>query len=401
MDLVPRITRAQKLDALSSLSNLAGYRAVIEASHAFGRVFTGQITAAGKLPPATAFIIGAGVAGLAAIGTAKNLGAIVKAFDTRKSVKEQIESMGGEFVPCPIDEDAEDANGYAKPISAAYVKAELELFARTCPVVDIIVTTAAIPGRKAPILITEDMVASMKPGSVIVDLAAGTGGNCEVTRVGETYVYKGVTIVGNTDLVARMAPQASQLYSQNIVNLLDMLVTKEKVFNVNTDDEVIRQMCICKAGTVLFPPPKLAVSAAPASKKPMAPPAAKSTMPSEKKDTGYSRSSYMYIISVMVILVAMIWFVPKSFITHFMDFVLAVIVGFHIIWSVTPALHTPLMSVTNAISGIIAVGGMLCLGSFGDWSAAPILGAIATTLACINVFGGFFVSYRMLAMFHD
>lgn len=397
MDLVPRITRAQKLDALSSLSNLAGYRAVIEAAHAYGRVFTGQITAAGKLPPTTVFVIGAGVAGLAAIGTAKNLGAIVKAFDTRSSVADQIKSMGGEFLAVDINEDAEDASGYAKTISAAFIKAEMELFARTCPTVDIIITTAAIPGKKAPVLITEDMVASMKPGSVIVDLAAGTGGNCELTKPGETYSYKNVTIIGNTDLIARMAPQGSQLYSQNLINLLDMLVDKkEKAFRVNLEDEVVRAMTVCYNGEIL-PRHRIAVSSAPQAKKETAPIAA----PKEKKEEGYSKRDFALLIALMAFLAFMIWTVPFDFISQFMDFVLAVIVGFHVVWSVTPALHTPLMSVTNAISGIIAVGGMLSITPILKVSVASVLGGIATFLACINIFGGFFITNRMLSMFHD
>jgi len=403
MDLVPRITRAQKLDALSSLSNLAGYRAVIEAAHAYGRVFTGQITAAGKLPPTTVFVIGAGVAGLAAIGTAKNLGAIVKAFDTRSSVADQIKSMGGEFLAVDIKEDAEDASGYAKQISDAFIKAELELFARTCPTVDIIITTAAIPGKKAPVLITEEMVSTMKPGSVIVDLAAATGGNCEVTRKGESYVYKNVTIIGNTDLIPRMAPQGSQLYSQNLINLLDMLVDKkEKKFRINLEEEVVRAMTVCYNGEKL-PPHRIAVSAAPQGKKDTAPVSA----PKEKKEEGYSTRDFALLIGLMAFLAFMIWTVPYDFVAQFMKFVLAVIVGFHVVWSVTPSLHTPLMSVTNAISGIIAVGGMLSLTSLGHSGltgyeiVGSICGAIATFLACINIFGGFFITYRMLAMFHD
>ena len=401
MDLVPRITRAQKLDALSSLSNLAGYRSVVEAANAFGRVFTGQITAAGKLPPATVFVIGAGVAGLAAIGTAKGLGAIVKAFDTRKSVKEQIESMGGEFLPVEIDEDAEDASGYAKQISAAFIKAELELFARTCPVVDIIITTAAIPGKKAPVLITEEMVSSMKPGSVIVDLAAATGGNCACTETGKTVKYKGVTIIGDTDLIARMGPQASQLYSKNIINLLDMLVDKKaKTFNVNVEDEVIRQMCVCKDGVVLYPPPKLAVSAA----KPNAPKkAAPVTVEAPKKTNGgYTTGNYILFVVLILLLIGMIFAVPNNFISHFMDFVLAIVVGFNIIWNVTAALHTPLMSVTNAVSGIICVGGMLCLNSVNKLATPScLLGGFAVLFATINVVGGFTITQRMLLMFHD
>lgn len=398
MDFVPRITRAQKLDALSSLANLAGYRAVIESAHAFGRVFTGQITAAGKMPAAQVFIIGAGVAGLAAIGTAKSLGAIVKAFDVRNSVKEQIESMGGEFCPVQIDEDAEDASGYAKKASDRLLEAERALFAEHAPVSDIIITTASIPNQKAPVLLTTEIVKSMRPGSVIVDLAAPTGGNCELTKPGETIIAEGVTIIGNTDLTARMAPQGSSLYSNNIINLLDMLVDKKaKEFRVNLEDEIVRAMCVCKEGKNLFPPPKISVSAAPKTAKK---PAAAVQAEKKEEEQGYGKGTFIMFAGIGVFLICMIWF-PEDFIAQFMNFVLAVIVGFHVIWSVTPALHTPLMSVTNAISGIIAIGGMLCLGTVHEWDATTILGGVATLIASINIFGGFFITYRMLSMFHD
>ena len=400
MDMVPRTSKAQKLDALSSLSNLAGYRAVIESSHRMGRVFTGQITAAGKMPPCKVFIIGAGVAGLAAIGTAKSLGAIVQAFDTRKSVKEQIESMGGEFVPCPCEEDAEDANGYAKPISAEYLKAELGLFADTAPNVDVIISTAAIPGRKAPVLISEEMVSSMRPGSCIVDLAAATGGNCALTKPGETINYKGVWIIGDTDLISRMSTQASSLYSQNIFNLVDMLGKKAEEFSIRVEDETVRQMVICKAKELLYPPPKMAVSAAPIRKKAEAVASKPSSGHGHKSDEGWGSGMVSNMLILGAFLLSLVFFVPYSFITHFMDFVLAVIVGYHVIWSVTPALHTPLMAVTNAISGIIVVGGMLELSSPLNFSMNALLGALATMLATVNIFGGFFVTHRMIEMFH-
>eukprot|EP00727_Mastigamoeba_balamuthi_P007822 m51a1_g3660 putative pyridine nucleotide transhydrogenase (1073) ;mRNA; r:230263-234441 len=405
MDLVPRITRAQKLDALSSLSNLTGYRAVVEASNAFGRVFTGQITAAGKLPPATVLVIGAGVAGLSAIGTAKNLGAIVKGFDTRKSVREQVESMGGEFVPVPIDEDAEDANGYAKPISPAFVEAELGLFRSLAPTMDIIITTAAIPNRRAPLLLLRDMVESMRPGSVVVDLAAATGGNCELTRPGETYRHSnGVTIVGNTDLVAKMAPQASTLYSQNLVNLLDMLVTKDRQLLVDPADEVVRQLVVCHKGALMFPAPKMAVSAAPrAQKRPAAPVPPKAAGGDEKKkpEAGSPYRKLVYVAVLVAMLAGLVFAVPGAFVSHFLLFVLSIFVGYHVIWNVTPALHTPLMSVTNAISGIITVGGMLLLDGVTVWTPTTILGGVATLLAMINICGGFCITHRMLQMFHD
>jgi len=398
MDFVPRITRAQKLDALSSLSNLAGYRAVIEAAHAFGRVFTGQITAAGKMPAAQVFIIGAGVAGLAAIGTAKSLGAVVKAFDTRPVVKEQIESMGGEYCPLNVTEDAEDASGYAKQASDTLLLAERALFAEILPTTDIVITTAAVPGKKAPVLITEEIVKTMRHGSIIVDLAAPTGGNCAYTKPGETVVAEGVTIIGDTDLTSRMAPQGSQLYSNNIINLLDMLVDKKsKTFRVDLDDEIVRAMCVCKDDKNLYPPPRISTSSAPkTAKKPTA--AVKEE--EKKEEEGYGKGTFIMFAGIAVFLVLMITF-PYDFINQFMSFVLAVIVGFHVIWSVTPALHTPLMSVTNAISGIIAIGGMLCLSDITDWGVTSVLGGIATLIACINIFGGFFITYRMLSMFHD
>jgi len=308
--------------------------------------------------------------------------------------------MGGEFLAVDIKEDAEDASGYAKQISDAFIKAEMELFARTCPTVDIIITTAAIPGKKAPLLITEEMVSSMKPGSVIVDLAAATGGNCAVTKKGETYVYKNVTIIGNTDLIPRMAPQGSQLYSQNLINLLDMLVDRKDKdhpkFVVNLDEEVIRTMTVCYNGQKLEPH-RMATSSAPQGKKE----AVHVAVTKEKKEEGYTTRDFILLIALMAFLAFMIWTVSDDFIHQFMKFVLAVIVGFHVVWSVTPSLHTPLMSVTNAISGIIAVGGMLSLTRVTEPDVAPVCGAIATFLACINIFGGFFITYRMLAMFHE
>jgi len=353
------------------------------------------------MPPTTVFVIGAGVAGLAAIGTAKSLGAIVKAFDARASVADQIKSQGGEFLTVEVKEDAEDASGYAKKASDAFLKAELDLFAGIVPDVDIIISTAAIPNQKAPVLITEEMVRSMKPGSVIVDLAALTGGNCEVTHVGETYVYNNVTIIGNTDLATRMAPQGSLLYGQNMINLLDMLTVKNsdgsKAFRINLEEEVIRTMTVCIEGNKLEPH-RMATSAAPQGKKDAAP----VTEAKEKKEEGYSTRDFGLLIALMIFLAFMIWTVPNGFIKQFMNFVLAVIVGFHVVWSVTPALHTPLMSVTNAISGIIAIGGMLSIDEIYHTPTVPsVLGGIATFLACINIFGGFFITYRMLSMFHD
>jgi NAD(P) transhydrogenase alpha subunit len=399
MDMVPRTSKAQKLDALSSLSNLAGYRTVIEASHRMGRVFTGQITAAGKMPPCTVYVIGAGVAGLAAIGTAKSLGAIVKAFDIRKSVKDQIESMGGEFTPCPTDEDLEDASGYARPPSESFIAAEMRLFRDVIPTCDVVISTAAIPGKRV-IMITKDMVESMKPGSCIVDLGAATGGNCELCEPGKTINHKGVWIIGDTDLTSRMSTQASSLYSQNIFNLIDMLGKKASEFQINLDDETIRQFVLCQKKELLFPPPRMAVSAAPLKKKETAVPHSSSGGHGKAVDAGWGPDFVMYLSWVGAFLLVVVFFVPFAFCAHLLDFVLAIVVGYYVIWSVTPALHTPLMAVTNAISGIIAVGGMLELGGPTDFSMSALLGALATCMATVNIFGGFYITHRMLEMFH-
>lgn len=397
MDMVPRTSKAQKLDALSSMSNLAGYRAVIEAAHRMGRVFTGQITAAGKMPPCTVYVIGAGVAGLAAIGTAKSLGAVVKAFDIRKSVKDQIESMGGEFTPCPTDEDLEDESGYARPPSASYIEAEMRLFREVIPTVDVVISTASIPGKRV-IMVTKDMVESMKPGSCIVDLGASSGGNCELCEPGKTICHKGVWIIGNTDLVSRMSTQASSLYSQNIFNLIDMLGKKASDFSIKKEDETIRQFVVCEKGELLFPPPKMAVAVAKKKKAAVAKPAADAKP--KDADDGWGEHIVRNLAITMAFLFSTIFLVPFSFCAHLLDFVLAIVVGYHVIWSVTPSLHTPLMSVTNAISGIIVVGGMLELGAPTDFSIKAILGALATALASVNIFGGFYITHRMLEMFN-
>ncbi len=390
MDAVPRISRAQKLDALSSMANIAGYRAVIEAAEHFGRFFTGQITAAGKVPPAKVLIIGAGVAGLAALGTAKNLGAIVRAFDTRPVVKEQVQSLGGEFLELFFKEDGTGEGGYAKTMSKEFIDAEMALFAAQAKEVDIIITTALIPGRPAPKLITEAMVSSMKPGSVVVDLASEQGGNCEVTKPNEIYRYKGVTIIGLTDLPSRMASQSSQLYGTNLWHLLKDMGGAEN-YQVNLEDEVIRGATVLHQGNLIWPAPKGSTSAPQA--QPQTKPVTVAQEKSEKKD-----NTLLWPLLAIAALVGVGLYAPASFLSHFTVFVLACFVGWQIIWNVTPALHTPLMSVTNAISGIIIIGGMLQLSGPLN-SPITILGAIAVLIGTINISGGFLVTQRMLKMF--
>jgi NAD(P) transhydrogenase subunit alpha len=412
MDSVPRISRAQKLDALSSMANIAGYRAVIEAAHEFGRFFTGQITAAGKVPPAKVFVIGAGVAGLAAIGTASGLGAIVRANDTRPEVADQVVSMGGEFVPVEYQEEGAGVGGYAKVMSEGFQKAQREVFAKQAKDVDIIITTALIPGKPAPRLITADMVQSMKPGSVIVDMAAEQGGNCELTVPGQIVVRNGVTIIGYTDLASRLAKQASTLYATNLLRLTEELCkTKDGVINVNMDDEVIRGTTVIKDGAITWPPPAPKLSAAPAAVAKAAP-----AMPAEKaKGHGRDEKTPASPVRTVIQLAAaagLFWFIganaPPAFLPHFTVFVLACFVGYMVVWNVTPALHTPLMSVTNAISSIIAIGALVQIapplmngGMGGERPATWILGLAVVSLALvsINMFGGFAVTRRMLEMF--
>lgn len=392
MDAVPRISRAQKLDALSSMANIAGYRAVIEAANNFGRFFTGQITAAGKVPPAKVLVIGAGVAGLAAIGTAKSLGAIVRAFDTRLVVKEQIESLGGEFLELEFAEDGSGEGGYAKTMSKEFIEAEMALFAEQAEEVDIIITTALIPGKPAPKLITEPMVRSMRQGSVIVDLAAEQGGNCEVTKPNEVYKYEGVTIIGLTDLPSRMASQSSQLYGTNLWHLLKDMGGNDN-YIVNLEDEVIRGALVTYQGDVTFPPPKIAQPSPTTTVKPEA-----KIVTSESKKEKKSNSGLLWAVLAVLALIGIGIGAPSSFLSHFTVFILAVFVGWQVIWNVTPALHTPLMSVTNAISGIIIIGGMLQIS--GELtSPTTILGAIAILVGTINISGGFLVTQRMLKMF--
>ncbi|HEY0457776.1 MAG TPA: Re/Si-specific NAD(P)(+) transhydrogenase subunit alpha [Pyrinomonadaceae bacterium] len=395
MDAIPRISRAQKMDALSSMANIAGYRAVVESANGFGRFFTGQITAAGKVPPAKVLIIGAGVAGLAAIGAARSLGAIVRAFDTRPVVKEQVESMGADFLELDFEEDGSGEGGYAKAMSKEFIDAEMTLFAEQARDVDIIVTTALIPGRRAPVLITREMVESMKQGSVIVDLAAEQGGNCEVTRPGESYDYKGVRIVGYTDLPSRMANQSSQLYGTNLWHLLSDMGGSEK-FRIDREDEVVRGALVAQNGEVVWELPKPAAPAIHTSQTPKAQTAAATEA---KPVSGFKNFGSVILVIVGVLALAGIGFsAPSNFISHFTVFVLACFVGWQVIWNVTPALHTPLMSVTNAISGIIIIGGMLQISGAG-FSATTILGAIAILIGTINIAGGFLVTQRMLKMF--
>jgi H+-translocating NAD(P) transhydrogenase subunit alpha len=411
MDSVPRISRAQKLDALSSMANIAGYRAVIEAAHAFGRFFTGQITAAGKVPPAKVFVIGAGVAGLAAIGAASGLGAIVLANDTRPEVADQIKSLGGEYVGVDYVEEGSGVGGYAKVMSEGFQKAQREVFAAQAKVVDVIITTALIPGKPAPKLISAEMVRSMRPGSVIVDLAAEQGGNCELTEPGEAVVKHGVTIIGYADLPSRLAKQSSTLYATNLLRLSEELCkAKDGKFNVNMDDEVIRGTTVIKDGKITWPPPPPKLSAA----APARPAAAKPAVPEKGKakhaGAGAPASPKATVI-VFLVAAALFGFIgayaPPAFLTHFTVFVLACFVGYMVIWNVTPALHTPLMSVTNAISSIIAIAALVQVAPL---EAAPGvaerptawilgLGVVSIALVAINMFGGFAVTQRMLQMF--
>ncbi|MCB1762875.1 MAG: Re/Si-specific NAD(P)(+) transhydrogenase subunit alpha [Gammaproteobacteria bacterium] len=394
MDSVPRISRAQKADALSSMANIAGYRAVIEAAGQFGRFFTGQITAAGKVPPAKIMIIGAGVAGLAAIGTAGSMGAIVRAFDTRPEVKEQVESMGAEFLELDYqEEDGSGEGGYAKVMSKAFIEAEMKLFAKQAMEVDVIITTALIPGKPAPKLISEGMVESMRDGSVIVDLAAEQGGNCAMTVPGEIVVRHGVTIIGFTDLPSRLPTQSSQLYGTNLRHLLtDLTPEKDGQIRVNMEDEVIRGVTVINHGEITWPPPAPKLSAAPATKPAPAPsPEAKAV----EKPAAWKTALGMAVAGLLLLGVGSV--APAAFLAHFTVFVLACILGYLVIWNVTPALHTPLMSVTNAISGIIVIGALLQVS--GGSTVVTLLAAIAILIATVNIAGGFLVTQRMLKMF--
>ncbi len=414
MDSVPRISRAQKLDALSSMANIGGYRAVIEAAHEFGRFFTGSITAAGKVPPAKVFVIGAGVAGLAAIGTASSLGAIVRGNDTRPEVADQIKSLGGEYIGVDYVEEGSGVGGYAKVMSEGFQKAQREVFAKQAKDVDIIITTALIPGKPAPKLITEEMVKTMKQGSVIVDMAAEQGGNCELTVPGEVVVRHGVTIVGYKDLPSRLAKQASTLYATNLFRLMeDMIKTKSiegDIVKIDMADEVLRGTTVINEGEVTWPPPPPKLSAAPAAA------AAKTAIVPKAKGHGHGAASgpmsgtkTALIFGVGALVFLLIGrFAPQAFLGHFTVFILGCFVGYMVVWNVKPALHTPLMSVTNAVSSIIAIGALVQIAPDlskistdltrpDEWIRWLSVGAIA--LATINMFGGFAVTQRMLQMF--
>lgn len=398
MEAIPRVSRAQKFDALSAMANIAGYRAVIESANHFGRFFTGQITAAGKVPPAKVLVIGAGVAGLAAIGTAKSLGAIVRAFDTRPAVKEQVESLGAEFLTVNIQEDGAGQGGYSKEMSAAFIAAEMALFQAQAADVDIIITTALIPGKPAPKLITREIVEHMKPGSVIVDLAAEQGGNCELTEPGRSHRHQGVTIIGFTDLPSRMASQASQLYGKNLCHLLDDLGRNDN-YHINLNDAVIRNSLLLYEGEPVTPIATEPTPATPAPEKATTVSAA-SSQASAIAPIKPDRTQLMNWVSLIgwVTFLAIGAQMPSQFLSHFTVFVLACFVGWQVIWNVKPSLHTPLMSVTNAISGIIILGGMLQLSNhFTD--GVTILSAIAIFIGTINIVGGFCVTQRMLQMF--
>jgi len=398
MDSVPRITRAQKMDTLSAMANIAGYRAVIEAAAHFPRFFTGQITAAGRIDPAKVLVIGAGVAGLSAIGAAKGLGAIVRAFDPRGACKDQVASMGAEFLELDVKEEGEGKGGYAKEMSDAFLRAEMALFAQQAMQVDIIITTALIPGKPAPKLITQGMVESMKPGSVIVDLAAEQGGNCVLTEPGHVVHHKGVTIIGYTDLPSRMASMSSQLYGSTLVALLEELMDDKGELAVDLENEVVRGAIVLAEGKMMWPPPMPAAPPEPGvPTKSTASTAVKTANASSGHETG-GTTNPIWLVIAGLLLIGIGYAAPASTLSHFTIFILAVFVGWQIIWNVKPALHTPLMSVTNAISGIILVGGMLQLSGVA-LNLTTILGAVAVLIAAINIAGGFLVTNRMLGMF--
>jgi NAD(P) transhydrogenase subunit alpha len=392
MDAVPRISRAQSLDVLSSMANIAGYRAVVEVAHVFGRFFTGQVTAAGKVPPATVLVVGAGVAGLAAIGAAGSLGAVVRATDPRPEVADQVRSLGGEYLPVEAADVEVSATGYAKEMSGAYTARAAALYAGQCPDVDIIITTALIPGKPAPRLITAEMVASMKPGSVIVDMAAASGGNVEGTMPGEAVVTAGqVTIIGYTDLAGRLPAQASQLYGTNLVNLMKLMTPgKDGQLVLDFGDVVQRSMTVVRDGELTWPPPPVQVSAAPTvpAAAPAASPVKKPVTPARRYTVAGATAALFFVLAALS---------PPALQPHLTVFALSIVIGYYVIGHVHHALHTPLMSVTNAISGIIVVGALLEIGQGNAWVTA--LSAVAILLASINIFGGFAVTRRMLSMF--
>ena len=406
IDALPRtLSRAQKMDALTSMAGVSGYRAVVEAAGAFGRFFNGQITAAGKVPPAKVFIAGAGVAGLAAIGAAASLGAIVRANDTRAEVADQVVSLGGEFVKVNYEEEGSGGGGYAKVMSEGFQTAQREMYAQQTKECDIIITTALIPGKPAPKLITAEMVRNMKPGSVIVDMAAEQGGNCELTEPGKAVVKHGVTIVGYTDLASRMARQSSTLYGTNLFRLTEELCkTKDGVINVNMEDDAIRGLTVIKEGAITWPAPPLVVAAKPAP-KPAAAPAAKKGHGHGEPSGPMPAGQLAIVAGVAAVLFFLVGaYAPAAFLSHFTVFVLACFVGYMVVWNVKPALHTPLMSVTNAISSIIAIGALVQISPMANAATRPntliiVLASLALVLTAINMFGGFAVTQRMLAMF--
>ncbi|WP_225782257.1 Re/Si-specific NAD(P)(+) transhydrogenase subunit alpha [Xenophilus sp. Marseille-Q4582] len=408
IDCLPRtLSRAQKMDALTSTAGVSGYRAVIEAANAFGRFFNGQITAAGKVPPAKVFIAGAGVAGLAAIGTAANLGAIVRANDTRAEVADQVKSLGGEFVKVDYEEEGSGGGGYAKVMSEGFQAAQRQMYAEQVKDADIVITTALIPGKPAPKLITAEMVQSMKPGSVIVDMAAEQGGNCELTVPGEAVVRHGVTVIGYTDLASRLAKQSSTLYATNLLRLLEELCkAKDGRAVVNMEDDAIRGLTVVKDGAITWPAPPLQQAPAPAPKA--------ATAPVEQKKGGHGHGSSgplpaKTLALLFAVAAVAFWFIgayaPAAFLGHFTVFVLACFIGYMVVWNVTPALHTPLMSVTNAISSIIAIGALVQIAPPGAGVNGRPDGLIqwlafaALVLTAVNMFGGFAVTRRMLDMF--
>jgi len=409
IDALPRqLSRAQKMDALTSMAGISGYRAVIEAANAFGRFFNGQITAAGKIPPAKVFIAGAGVAGLSAVGTAANLGAIVRANDTRAEVADQVVSLGGEFVKVDYEEEGSGGGGYAKVMSEGFQKAQREMYAKQAREVDIIITTALIPGKPAPKLITADMVQTMRPGSVIVDMAAEQGGNCELTEPGKAVVTHGVTIVGYTDLASRLATQASTLYSNNLLRLTEELCkTKDGTVDVNMEDDAIRGLTVIKDGAITWPAPPPKLPPAPPPKPAVAMPPkpkghgeASGPMPAGKTAVLFGGGAVLFLLIGR--------YAPPSFLGHFTVFVLACFVGYMVVWNVKPALHTPLMSVTNAVSSIIAIGALVQLAPDLTKISTDLsrphewirwLSVLAIALATVNMFGGFAVTQRMLSMF--
>jgi len=404
MDMVPRISRAQKMDALSSMANIAGYRAVIEAGNNFGRFFTGQVTAAGKVPPAKVLIVGAGVAGLAAIGTATSLGAITYAFDVRPEVAEQIESMGAEFVFLDFEEsqaDGAETGGYAAPSSPEFREKQLQKFRELAPDMDIVITTALIPGRDAPKLWLADMVAAMKPGSVVIDLAAERGGNCDLTVADEKIISKnGVTVIGYTDFPSRMAAQSSTLYATNIRHIMtDLTPEKDGKVVHDMEDDVIRGATVTHEGDVTFPPPPPKIQAIAAQKKePIKEPTAEEKLAAEAAAFKEATKQQVGMLTIGAVLMLIIGaYAPASFMQHFIVFVLAVFIGFQVIWNVSHALHTPLMAITNAISSIIILGALMQIGSSSY--LVLLLAALSVFMAGINIFGGFLVTRRMLAMF--